>query len=216
MHIVKRILRRRAELKTQFDVRKQWETIEESCVPSYVHQNPLAAWVAWARLTAAVSLHSRHAPPGEVLDFGAATGELHHVLAPKDEYHFVEENQALVDALSARIPSAKHVRLEDLPERTYAAIFALDSLEHNEDVRPLLEALADSLRPDGIFILSGPTENWLYKLGRKIARFDGHYHQQTIYDIEQEASRSFQRVERRVVPLGVPLFSISAWRLRTP
>jgi 2-polyprenyl-3-methyl-5-hydroxy-6-metoxy-1,4-benzoquinol methylase len=179
MHIVKRILRRRAELKTQFDVRKQWETIEESCVPSYVHQNPLAAWVAWARRTAAVSLHSRHAPPGEVLDFGAATGEL-------------------------------------FPERTYAAIFALDSLEHNEDVRPLLEALADSLRRDGIFILSVPTENWLYKLGRNIARFDGHYHKQTIYDIEREVSRSFQGVERRVVPLGVPLFSISAWRLRMP
>jgi 2-polyprenyl-3-methyl-5-hydroxy-6-metoxy-1,4-benzoquinol methylase len=216
MENLKRIVQRRGELKRQFDVRKEWDTIEESCVPSYVHQNLLAAYVAWARLTTAVSLYSRHAPSGAVLDFGAGTGELHHVLAPKGEYHFVEENQLLVDALNARIPSAKRMHLEDLPDRTYAAIFALDSLEHNEDVRPLLEGMAGSLRPDGIFILSGPTENWLYKLGRKIARFEGHYHQQTIYDIEREASRLFQRVERRVVPFGVPLFSISAWRLRTP
>ncbi len=61
-------------------------------------------------------------------------------------------------------------------------------------------------------ILSGPTENALYRLGRKIAGFDGHYHTTTIHHIEQAAAQHMTLLERRRAPFGVPLFSISAWR----
>jgi SAM-dependent methyltransferase len=206
---------RRAALRSQFDVRREFETLEESCVPSYVHANPLAAWTAWSRLTAAARLYDRHAPAGPVLDFGSATGELRQVLEPlRGDYHFVEQNEVLVGALKKNIPEARREDAADLGDGRFAAVFALDSLEHNEDIGPILEAIARSLRPDGVFILSGPTENALYRLGRRLAGFDGHYHVQTIYDIERQAQAAFQRQARSLQPAGIPLFALSAWRVR--
>jgi SAM-dependent methyltransferase len=206
---------RRAALRSQFDVRAEFETLEESCVPSYVHANPLAAWTAWSRLTAAARLYDRHAPAGPVLDFGSATGELRQVLQPlRGDYHFVEQNEVLVSALKKNIPEARREDAADLGEGRFAAVFALDSLEHNDDIGPILEAIARSLRPDGVFILSGPTENALYRLGRRLAGFDGHYHLQTIYDIERQAQAAFQRQARSLQPAGIPLFALSAWRVR--
>jgi len=206
---------RRAALRSQFDVRREFETLEESCVPSYVHANPLAAWTAWSRLTAAARLYDRHAPAGPVLDFGSATGELRQVLEPlRGDYHFVEQNEVLVSALKRNLPEARREDAADLGEGRFAAVFALDSLEHNEEIGPILTAIARSLRPDGVFILSGPTENALYRLGRRLAGFDGHYHVQTIYDIERQAEAAFQRQARSLQPAGIPLFALSAWRVR--
>lgn len=208
---------RRAALRTQFDVRREFETLEESCVPSYVHRNPLAAWTAWSRLTAAARLYARFAPAGPVLDFGSATGELRQVLEPiRGDYHFVEQNEVLVGALKKNIPDARREDGADLGEDRFAAVFALDSLEHNEEIGPILETIARSLRPDGVFILSGPTENALYRLGRRLAGFDGHYHVQTIYDIERQAQACFRREARSLQPAGIPLFALSAWRAKRP
>ena len=76
----------------------------------------------------------------------------------------------------------------------------------------LLGQLATKIKPGGVMILSGPTENALYRLGRKIAGFDGHYHTTTIHHIELAAAQHMSLLERRRAPFGVPLFSISAWR----
>lgn len=205
---------RRGALKSQFDVKKEFEAIEESCVPSYVHGNVFAAWTAWSRLTTAAKLYDRHAPAGDILDFGSATGELRQVLKARGGYHFVEENELLAETLKGNIPDATRLTLDTLGEGRFAAIFALDSLEHNEEIDPILQRFAAALRPDGVFILSGPTENALYRLGRRLAGFDGHYHHQTIYDIERQAEPHFQRMARQLAPAGVPLFSISAWRAK--
>ena len=207
---------RRAALQTQFDVRKEFEVIEESCVPSYVHKNVFAAWTAWSRLNTAARFYARHAPAGDILDFGSATGELRQVLAPRGGYHFVEENETLAEALKANIPDARRETLESLGSGRFTAIFALDSLEHNTQIDPILEVFARALRPDGVFILSGPTENVLYRLGRRMAGFDGHYHVQTIYDIERQVAARFRRTDRTLTPAGIPLFAITAWKANTP
>lgn len=204
---------RRAALKRHFDVVRQFEAIEESCVPSYVHANPAAAMVAWVRLAAAAALYRRHAPAGPVLDFGAATGEIFHVLRPtgdRIDYHFIEGDDLLARALAADIPAA--VRESQVEPGRYGAIFALDSLEHNDDYAELLTTLAAGLRPGGVLILSGPTESWLYRLGRRIAGFSGHYHKTTIFDIERVAERHLALKAARTLPLPLlPLFRVSVW-----
>jgi hypothetical protein len=65
-----------------------------------------------------------------------------------------------------------------------------------------------------VFILSGPTENWIYRAGRKLAGFSGHYHKMTILDIERAAERYMNLIERKRVPFGAPLFNISVWKRR--
>ncbi len=203
---------RRRELANNFDVAREMETIEETCVPSYLHNNLLAASVAWWRLFASESLYRKYAPPGGVLDFGAASGELAHLLPSGTTYDFVETDENMVRFLQRAHPKAARRSLESLPPRHYAAVFALDSLEHNDNVASIVDLLVEALCADGVMILSGPTENLLYKIGRRIAGFSGHYHKTTIVDIERIVAKRLPLERRRILPLGVPLFSISCWR----
>jgi 2-polyprenyl-3-methyl-5-hydroxy-6-metoxy-1,4-benzoquinol methylase len=211
---INHIRTRRKALRQRFDVAQQMHAIEESCIPSYLHPNLAAAAVAWARLFAAVRLHRLFASSGPVLDFGAASGELAHMLPKGNSYDFVEMDEAMATSLVQANAAAVRRRLEALEPGRYAAIFALDSLEHNEEVGSLVDQLSRGLRGDGVLILSGPTENALYQLGRRIAGFTGHYHKTTIYDIEQEVERRLRLVSRKVLPIGIPLFSVSCWRAR--
>ena len=207
---------RRHALRTAFDVQREFEKLEESCVPSYVHSFLPAAWVAWRRPIAAARLYDRLAPAGPLLDFGSATGEVRHLIAlPKGDYHFVEQTDVLADMLKRESPEAHREFAGALGVDSFAAVFALDSLEHNEmdELAPLLDELASAMRPDGVLILSGPTENRLYRLGRWLAGFQGHYHHMTIQDIERVVATKFERLARRIEPHPLlPLFSITVWR----
>jgi 2-polyprenyl-3-methyl-5-hydroxy-6-metoxy-1,4-benzoquinol methylase len=171
---------RRIALRARFDVRRQMRAIEETCIPSYLHPNVAAAGVAWMRLFTAARIFRDRAPKGPVLDFGAASGELAHILPEGVEYEFVEVDEAMAASLQMDNAAAERRRLEMLTPGKYGAIFALDSLEHNENVSQIVDRLIPTLRSDGVFILSGPTENAIYRLGRRIAGFSGSYHKTTI------------------------------------
>jgi SAM-dependent methyltransferase len=208
------IRRRRAELRTAFDIAHSFETIEESCVPSYCHPNPLAAGISWWRLLAALSL--ARGRQGPVLDFGAASGEIYHLRAESGAYHFVEGNEVLAEALLRDAPQAHRERLDALPRGRFETVFALDSLEHNPDVPRLLDALVAALAPGGRLIVSGPTESAFYRLGRRLTGFSGHYHHATIYDIERELASRLERRALKNLPPLLPLFRVSAWEAASP
>lgn len=213
MKMLSLVRERRSVLRQHFDVVKQFEELEETCVPSYVHANPLASGIAWWRLAAASKLSKKWAKQGPILDFGAATGEVWHLLGSPDGYEFVEEDETMVEYLQKTHGEAKRRTLETLPTGYYEQIFALDSLEHNEDVGQLLARLSECLSDTGTLILSGPTETWLYRLGRRAAGFSGHYHLTTIYDIEKLAEKHFERLADKSLPLPVvaPFFRLTAW-----
>src|SRR5262245_5886384 len=179
------IRRRRAELRTAFDVSGQLAALEESMVPSYCHANPLAAGVSWWRLLAARALSGDVAGRGALLDFGASTGELYHLLGGPDAYHFVEQNELVAGHLTRAAPPSRRLRLQELPPAGFGTIFALDALEHDPEPEKTAERLAAALAPGGLLVVSGPTESALYRLGRRIAGFRGHYHHRSIYDVER-------------------------------
>jgi len=60
-------------------------------------------------------------------------------------------------------------------------ILALDVLEHIDDLHNTIEDFRELLKNNGEIYISGPTENILYKLSRKMAGYDGHYHIRNIY-----------------------------------
>ncbi|RMF98768.1 MAG: methyltransferase domain-containing protein [Gammaproteobacteria bacterium] len=204
---------RRAVLAAKLPWRQDFARWEESCVPSYCHPNLAAAYLSWARLYLAASLAKRHARPGPVLDFGAAAGELYHLLPSwLRDYEFIEENAAASAFLQTEIPGGRQRTLDSALDRHYAVVFALDSLEHNADYDQLLATLAGKLADDGLLIVSGPTESRLYRLGRRIAGFDAHYHETDIYAIEAAAAGRLERVALRRLPPLAPLFRITAWQ----
>jgi 2-polyprenyl-3-methyl-5-hydroxy-6-metoxy-1,4-benzoquinol methylase len=210
------IQKRRKQLSSLLEGLGQEVDVEESCLPSYIHTNVAAAYTAWWRLFRAIRKFYEYAPGGPVLDFGAATGELRHLM-PKDiQYDFVEQDKALADILVEEVADARPQSLSELPQNHYACVFALDALEHNDDYPEIIEMLANSLRDDGILILSGPTENSLYKIGRRLAGFDGHYHVTNIYEINRAASNAFQCLDKTSGPWPLPLFVLSAWEFRKP
>lgn len=204
---------RRADLRREIDIAKTFEEWEESCVPSYCHPNWLAAYVSWLRLFRVADLAKRYAPGARrMLDFGSSVGELGHLVSRGGGgYDYVESDDQAADYLSSRLSLARRQTLESAPNSGYGIVFAIDSLEHNTNYEDLLGALVDKLAPGGMLILSGPTESALYRLGRRIAGFDGHYHETTIYHIEHAAARLLEvREVRSVLPIA-PLFRISAW-----
>ena len=207
------IAQRRRLIRSHFDVQRQFEEIEESCIPSYVHGNKAAAWVAWQRTKVAAKLYDRFAPSGPILDFGSATGEVGHLIQKRGPYHIIEQDDLLAAACE-RWQTVQRTTLEQAQRNAFAAIFALDSLEHNDDIPGLVGRLIPLLRSDGVFILSGPTESGFYRLGRKIAGFSGHYHHSNIYDIEKIVAEHCTLLQARHVPVFPTLFRVTAWRLK--
>ena len=206
------IRKRQRVLRDAIRYESNFELWEESCVPSYCHPNPLAAYVSWLRLFAAADLAKRLAPSaGRALDFGSSTGELGHLLPERLRYEFVENHDGAAAFLSQQLPRSKRTSLEEAPSSGYDVIFAIDSLEHNSNYRQLLEVLAGKLAPGGVFILSGPTENWLYRLGRRIAGFEGHYHETNIHAIEREAKQLLRQCASKTIFPFLPLFRVTAW-----
>lgn len=205
------IRRRRAELSSSFDIPRSFRSLEESMVPSYCHRNPLAAGVSWWRLLAARALSAGLRSRGAILDFGASTGELYHLLGAPEDYHFVEESDLLAATLLRDAPAARRLRLEELAEARFGTIYALDALEHNERPEAIVERLAAALAPRGVLVVSGPTESAVYRLGRRIAGFEGHYHHVNVYALEAMLGRRLRRVAGTRLPPLLPLFRVSAW-----
>ena len=215
---MKHIHARRRDLEQHIDIEGAFEAWEETCVPSYCHKNLLAAYVSWWRLFRAIAIAENTQPDArQVLDFGSSVGELGHLLPDIGlSYEFVELDDKAACFLSSRLPSATRQTLDSAPDGAYDWVFAIDSLEHNDNYAELIGRLALKLSPRGILVLSGPTENHLYRIGRSIAGFDAHYHMTTIYEIEREAGRHLiKRCSTTVLP-GAPLFRISAWAKPAP
>ena len=64
-----------------------------------------------------------------------------------------------------------------------------------------------------MLIISGPTESFLYKIGRKLAGFSGDYHVTNIYDVERKFSEGgFTKTGLKKLYFPFTLFRISTWR----
>jgi 2-polyprenyl-3-methyl-5-hydroxy-6-metoxy-1,4-benzoquinol methylase len=193
---------------------KQAELYEQA-VPSYVHGNPLLRGLFWERMWRVVKyVDAVHQKPGRVLDFGCGVGVLLPLLSRCGfSIAAVDVDVEATPKYLARFNVEpwfldKPERLDTLPDASFSVITALDVLEHVPDLNEQLERLHRLLMPGGSLVICGPTENLIYKLGRKIAGFTGHYHVRNIYDIERAAKELFaiERVSTLVPP--VPLFQI--------
>ena len=195
--------------------------LDESGFPAYSHPNSLINWLFWQRLHTAMNYIETVAPCENVLDFGCGSGVMLPFLARR-ALHVTAVDIDLVplEHVKKYIPLAGNVQVLDamqtplshLTPRSFDLVNALDVLEHVEDLPHTLNELLHLLKPGGQLIISGPTENALYQIGRKFAgpEFSGDYHERGTAEIKRELARFVPVRQIATLYWPVPLFEVFA------
>jgi 2-polyprenyl-3-methyl-5-hydroxy-6-metoxy-1,4-benzoquinol methylase len=195
--------------------------LDEAAFPAYSHPNPLINWLFWQRLRKIMEYLEPHAPYQRVLDFGCGSGVLlpflarisSHVAAADLDMTPFERMKAQME-FHAKIETLdlKTATLLGLPAASYDIITALDVLEHVEDLKSTLDDLMRLLKQGGRLVISGPTENIFYKLGRRMAgeEYSGNYHERGIAEIKRELANRGAIDQIAVLYRPVPLFDLFA------
>jgi len=192
---------------------------DEAGFPAYSSTNLLINWLFWKRLHIAMNHIEQSAPYENILDFGCGSGVMlpflaeqsKHVTAIDIDLHPLEQvKQHIPLAANVQTLDANHTPISSLPPKSFDLINALDVLEHVQDLPQTLSLLMNLLKPNGQLVVSGPTENFLYQIGRKIAgpEYSGAYHERGIAEIKHELKR-LARVEHiATLYQPIPLFEV--------
>ena len=198
--------------------------LDEAGFPAYSHPNPLINWLFWQRLRTAMDYIEKQAPYERILDFGCGSGVMLSFLA-KHSQHVTAIDIDLVplERVKKFIPLAENIQVLDanqvsisqLTPKSFHLINALDVLEHVDDLPRTLSELLNLLQPGGRLVISGPTENILYQIGRRLAgpEYSGEYHERGTAEIKRELNR-MARVEKiATLYWPVPLFEVFVARV---
>ncbi len=190
------------------------EDRDEMAIPSYLHGNPAMRWMAWRRIeVVAARIRARLAGrrDAKVLDFGCGTGVLLEEASRFSRDVYGVDLQ--LDAARLLVEAWKLDKVTLVPAADAAAqvpggldlIVAAEVLEHVEPLGPTLALFREKLAKDGTLLVSLPTESGLYRLGRKLAGFHGHYHHANAASIHAELERAgFRTLRKETVPLPGP------------
>lgn len=192
-------------------------TYDESALPSYTHNNRLMSWLFWQRINAALDL-AGDLKEMAVLDFGCGGGiTFKHLkdqgcsIAGCDNFSY-----SLVEKMCHRfqINASIYKDISDIKDKKFDIILALDVLEHIDSLEGILNQFGAVSNSKTKLILSGPTENFLYKAGRMLAGFSGHYHVRNIYQIEEMLmKRGWRRLSARSLYFPFTLFRVTLWKM---
>ena len=193
--------------------------LDESGFPAYSHLNPLINWLFWQRLHTAMNYIEKYTPYENILDFGCGSGVMLPFLAQHGrQVTAIDIDLVPLESLKKNIPLAENVQVLDanqislsqLTPKSFDLINALDVLEHVDDLSTTLRDLLHLLRPGGRLLVSGPTENIFYQMGRKLAgpEFSGDYHERGTAEIKRELARLACVRQIATLYWPAPLFEI--------
>jgi 2-polyprenyl-3-methyl-5-hydroxy-6-metoxy-1,4-benzoquinol methylase len=199
------------------------DALDEQAVPAYTRGNALSRRLFWKRL-AIVAKALPADGGGTCLDFGCGSG----VMLPLLQRRFdrvvgvdimPDFARTFVQRMNdprrpPRAAASIHGSLDDagLAAGSVDVILALDVLEHVDNLDEWVRRLAGLLKPGGRLIVSGPTENLLYRLGRRVVGFSGHYHHRNVYDIEASMKQCVEVRRTGSIPWFCPLFLLLCGR----
>jgi 2-polyprenyl-3-methyl-5-hydroxy-6-metoxy-1,4-benzoquinol methylase len=193
---------------------------DEMAIPSYLHPNPVLRWMAWRRVEELARLLAENlSTPSDdrkvVLDFGCGAGVLFAESSQlADRVYGIDRVLGAARLLVAECALDKVVLATPeeapgvVPEGSVDVILAGEVLEHIEPLDSTLSFLRSRLKPGGVLLVSVPTENALYRFGRRLAGFHGHYHHTNAAVVRKEILDFGFRENRLIkLPMGGP-FSI--------
>jgi len=193
--------------------------LDEAAFPAYSHRNPIINWLFWQRLRKVMDYVEGQKPYGNILDFGCGSGVMLPFLSSISKQVIAIDVDLLpIQSVQKYIPLANNVEVKDamktnfsdLSKNSFDLIIALDVLEHVPDLPKTLSDLFSILKPNGKLIVSGPTENILYQIGRKIAgpEYSGAYHERGIAEIKYEIRKIAKIQHIATLYQPIPLFEI--------
>jgi len=195
------------------------ENLNEAAFPAYSNPNPLMSFLFWERLYRVIQHVEDRGHLGTVLDFGCGSGVMLPFLSRQAEKVIaIDIDLEPLRRLEKYIDFDEKICFSnsyaDIPPTSLDLIIALDVLEHVEDLEKILEQLVSLLKPEGELIISGPTENFLYKIGRKLAgpEYSGEYHARDVYQIRQSLKEFAQVQTIATLFVPVPFFIIFSGR----
>ncbi|NOY98955.1 MAG: class I SAM-dependent methyltransferase, partial [Chloroflexi bacterium] len=169
----------------------------------------------WERLYRVIQHVERKGKLSAVMDFGCGSGVMLPVLSRlSDQVTAVDIDLAPSQRIGEFVSFAGNVTFasscESVPPGSLDLILALDVLEHVDDLNAILADLCALLSPGGEIIVSGPTENMAYKVGRFLAGpvYSGDYHVRDIYQIKQALQKFVDVRTLATLFFPVPLFVI--------
>jgi len=187
---------------------------DEQALPSYINPNPLMQFLFWERIFSVINYLSKIEKFYICLDFGCGMGPMIPYLIENTELLFaLDLDTSLLKEIGEKEDWKGVKYIKNLNEiNKYAEkiglILALDVLEHVDDLVLVLLDFHRLLSKDGFLVISGPTENFIYKIGRKLANYSGDYHVRNIYDVKHESKKYFQLVTQRTLFKPLPFFEI--------
>jgi 2-polyprenyl-3-methyl-5-hydroxy-6-metoxy-1,4-benzoquinol methylase len=193
--------------------------LDEAGFPAYSHPNPVINWLFWQRLRTAMRHIENSAPYERILDFGCGSGVMLPFLSQLSKHVTAMDIDLLpLERVRRQIPLAGNVEVFDaaqtplpqLPENSLDLVNALDVLEHVDDLPGTLSHLLRLLKPGGQLVVSGPTENLLYQIGRKLAgpEYSGAYHERGIAEIKRELLKIARIEHIATLYPPIPLFEV--------
>lgn len=192
--------------------------LDEAAFPAYSHKNPLINWLFWQRLRKVME-HVENNQYENILDFGCGSGVMlpflssisQQVIAVDVDLLPIQSVQKYIPlANNVEVKDATKINISDLSKNSFDLIIALDVLEHVDNLPKTLSDLFSLLKPNGQLIVSGPTENILYQIGRKIAgpEYSGAYHERGIAEIKDEIRKIAKINHIATLYQPIPLFEI--------
>lgn len=158
--------------------------IAEAAFPAYAHKNSIIDYIFWRRIKIVYNFICSK-KLNEVLDFGCGSGIMSFLLGNKGlKVTAIDLDLEPFRLLEKRINFPQSIEFiegdlleEKLMKKSFDAVIALDVLEHipQTHLSRYLNYFVDVLSPDGFIVISLPTENIIYKIGRAIAgkNFEG-------------------------------------------
>ncbi len=127
---------------------------------------------------------------GKVVGFDIHKGNLRKIRSIYNDYIYFY----LINGNVIRIPFKSH---------SFDVLFALDVLEHIKDIDTVLAEIKRILKTGGLLVVSIPNENALYKLGRRIARFNAPSHVSNADELIYRLNSNFNQVKKIGIPTSL-------------
>lgn len=185
----------------------------EMAIPSYLHKNIVMRWMALRRLEVLIDwMKSYHRPALKILDFGCGTGILFPTASELAKKIYGLDLQLTPAKMLVDYYGIENVCLitpqtfdDRVQDEEIDLIICSEVLEHIPDLTSILCQFQKKLNRGGHLFVTAPTESALYRLGRKLAGFQGDYHVQNASIINRKIQEAnFDLVRRKYIPLPGP------------